>query len=206
MRPNAGSREANALANSVFVSMLSNLTKHREKAYPMNVYQLYLLKKKKKQICTELRKSSLQWTCVVVSKMTELSDCQGFTFRTIGSIGKRDRRFIRHNRDGSYNSLSATSNRMEAKFPEARNEYSTRRDSYYARNNRMLSVGNNTDSGLGESTPQDFSSCCSSSADSSKPVHIVRISVCSHFCYHLCDVIFLNILPGIERIARILFV
>lgn len=115
---------------------------------------------------------------LLVAKTTKVPDCQGFPFRTIGSVGKRDRRLVRHYRDGSYNLLSATSNRVEAKYPEARNEYCSRRDFYYTRSNRV-SIGNNADSGLGESTPQDFSSCCSSSADSNKPIHVVRIPVCS---------------------------
>lgn len=117
---------------------------------------------------------------LLVAKTTEMLDCQGFPFRTVGSVGKKERRHMRHYRDGSYNLLSATSNRVEAKFPEARNEYSTKRDFYYTRNNRV-SIGNNADSGLGESTPQDFSSCYSSSADSNKPIHVVRIPVCSLF-------------------------
>lgn len=49
-----------------------------------------------------------------------------------------------------------------------------RKDFYYTRNNRIL-IGSNVDSGLGESTPQEFSSCCSSSADSAKPTRVVRI-------------------------------
>lgn len=49
-----------------------------------------------------------------------------------------------------------------------------RKDFYYTRNNRIL-IGSNVDSGLGESTPQEFSSCCSSSADSAKPNRVVRI-------------------------------
>lgn len=114
----------------------------------------------------------------------EVTDCQGFPFRTVGSIGKRERRIVRHNRDGSaYNLLSATSNRVEAKSPGVRNECNTKRDFYYTRNNRV-SIGNNTDSGLGESTPQDFSSCRSSSTDSNKPIHIVvRILICFHLLY-----------------------
>lgn len=145
-------------------------------------------KTKKRKIRIDL--SRTQWTCdLLVAKTTEVPDCQGFPFRTVGSVGKRERRLMRHYRDGSYNLLSATSSRVEAKSPEARNEYSTKRDFYYTRN--RVSIGNNVDSGLGESTPQDFSSCCSSSADSNKPIHIVRIPVCSHF-YNLI-VIFANI-------------
>lgn len=91
---------------------------------------------------------------------------------------------MRHNRDGSaYNLLSATSNRIEAKSPGVRNECNTKKDFYYTRNNRV-SISNNTDSGLGESTPQDFSSCRSSSADSNKPIHIVRILIYS-FMHHI---------------------
>ncbi|XP_032668059.1 band 4.1-like protein 4 isoform X2 [Odontomachus brunneus] len=109
--------------------------------------------------------------------------------RTVGSVGKRDRRVVPHNRDGSYNLLSTTSSsscRVEAKFPDARNECSTRRDFYYTRNNRILSaIGNNTDSGLGESTPQDFSSCCSSSADSSKPTHVTQLQLGGEVRYEL---------------------
>jgi len=127
---------------------------------------------------------------LLVVKTTEVPNCQGFPFRTVGSVGKRERRLIRHYRDGSYNLLSATSNRVEAKSPEARNEYNTKRDFYYTRSNRV-SIGNNADSGLGESTPQDFSSCCSSSADSNKPIHVVRIPICSYFYYNI--VIFANI-------------
>jgi hypothetical protein len=116
---------------------------------------------------------------VVTKNNWEVPDCQGFPFRTVGSIGKRERRIVRRRCDESYNLMSATSNRIEAKLPEARNEYSTRRDFCYASNKRV-SVGNNVDSGLGESTPQDFSSCCSSSADSNKPIHVV----CVHLCLH----------------------
>ena len=106
-------------------------------------------------------------------------DCQGFTFRTVGSIGKRDRRVVHHSREGSYN-FSTTQlrpNRVLEKYPEARNECNARRDFDCTRNGRML-IGNNVDSGLGESTPQDFSSCCSSSADSTKHIRVVRI-----FCF-----------------------
>ncbi|XP_033213026.1 band 4.1-like protein 4 isoform X2 [Belonocnema kinseyi] len=95
--------------------------------------------------------------------------------KTMGSIGKRDRRVVQHSREGSYN-LSTTQsrpNRVLEKYPEARNEYNTRRDFDYARNGRML-IGNNVDSGLGESTPQDFSSCCSSSADSTKHIRVTQ--------------------------------
>lgn len=126
---------------------------------------------------------------LLVAKTTEVPDCQGFPFRTVGSVGKRERRHMRHYRDGSYNLLSATSNRIEAKYPGARNEYSTKKDFYYTRSNRM-SIGNNADSGFGESTPQDFSSCYSSSADSNKPIHVVRIPVCSHFYYIISLLIF----------------
>ncbi|XP_012061831.1 PREDICTED: band 4.1-like protein 4A [Atta cephalotes] len=104
--------------------------------------------------------------------------------RTIGSVGKRERRYMRHYRDGSYNLLSATSNQVETKYPGARNEYSTKKDFYYTRSNRM-SIGNNTDSGLGESTPQDFSSCCSSSADSNKPIHVTQLQLGGEVHYEL---------------------
>ncbi|XP_067211159.1 band 4.1-like protein 4 isoform X3 [Linepithema humile] len=104
--------------------------------------------------------------------------------KTVGSIGKRDGRIVRHNRDGSYNLLSATSSLIGAKFPEARYECNTKRDFYYIRNNRM-SIGNNTDSGLGESTPQDFSSCCSSSADSNKPIHVTQLQLGGEVRYEL---------------------
>lgn len=107
-----------------------------------------------------------------------LPDCQGFTFRAVGSLGKRDRRVVRHIRDGSYNLPSVMSSRAETRYlAEARNEFGARRDFHYARNSRVLPMGSNTDSGLGESTPQDFSSCCSSSADSTRPVHVVRIDL-----------------------------
>lgn len=105
--------------------------------------------------------------------------------RTIGPIGKRERRIVRHNRDGSaYNLLSATSNRVEAKSPGVRNECNIKKDFYYTRNNRV-SISNNTDSGLGESTPQDFSSCRSSSADSNKPIHITQMQLGGEVLYEL---------------------
>lgn len=114
-----------------------------------------------------------------------MTDCQGFPFRTVGSIGKRERRIVRHNRDGSaYNLLSATSNRVEAKSPRVGNACNTKRDFYYTRNNRV-SIGNNTDSGLGESTPQDFSSCRSSSTDSNKPIHITQLQLGGEVLYEL---------------------
>lgn len=104
-------------------------------------------------------------------------DCQGITFRTVGSIGKRNRRMIQHNRDGSYNLPPTRPGQVETKYyVGSRNECNMRKDFYYTRNNRIL-IGSNVDSGLGESTPQEFSSCCSSSADSAKPARVVRIII-----------------------------
>lgn len=59
----------------------------------------------------------------------------------------------------------------EFKYPDVRNSYS-RAES--VRSSRII-VGNNADSGIGESTPQDISSCCSSSADSTRPIRMVRL-------------------------------
>lgn len=76
--------------------------------------------------------------------------------------------------DGSHSLVSATSNRVAAMFPEARSECSAKKRDFYYAPNKRVSIGNYVDSGLGESTPQDFSSCCSSSADSNRPIHVVR--------------------------------
>ena len=106
---------------------------------------------------------------------------QEFTFRPMGSIGKRERRVVHHSREGGYNFSTTQSrpNQIIANYPEARNEYNARRDFDCTRNGRIL-IGNNVDSGLGESTPQDFSSCCSSSADSTKHIRVVCILFCLH--------------------------
>lgn len=112
------------------------------------------------------RQRSLAWNPI---------DCQGITFRTIGSVGKRNRRTIQHSRDGSCNLPVARPCQIETKYYNgSRTECNMRKDFYYTRNNRIL-IGSNVDSGLGESTPQEFSSCCSSSADSAKPTRVVRI-------------------------------
>lgn len=113
-------------------------------------------------------------------------DSQGFTFRTMGSIGKRERRVVHHSREGSYNfsTIQSRPNRVLSKYPDTRNEYNTRRDIDSTNNSRLL-IGNNVDSGLGESTPQDFSSCCSSSADSTKHIRVVRIFFCLCFRRYL---------------------
>lgn len=113
---------------------------------------------------------------LVFIKTIDIPDCQGFNFRIVGSTGKRERRTMRNNHDGSYNLLSATSDQIKTKFPEVRNKCKSapKNDFHYTRSNRIL-LGNNTDSGLGESTPQEFSSCCSSSADSTRPIHTVHL-------------------------------
>ncbi|OAD62009.1 hypothetical protein WN48_07650 [Eufriesea mexicana] len=90
-------------------------------------------------------------------------DCQGITFRTIGSIGKRNRRMIQHSRDGSYNLPPTRPNQVETKYYD----------------------GSNVDSGLGESTPQEFSSCCSSSADSAKPTRVPQMQLGGEVRYEL---------------------
>lgn len=89
-------------------------------------------------------------------------------------MGKRERRGIHRSREGSCN---LSSMRGDSVYPDTRNESIARRDFEYARNSRIL-IDYNVDSGLGESTPQDFSSCCSSSADSTKHARVVRISFC----------------------------
>lgn len=118
------------------------------------------------------------WFCPirdVLEISRDIEDCQGITFRTIGSVGKRNRRVIQHCRDGSYNLPPTRPSHIETKYYDgSRSECNMRKDFYYIRNNRIL-IGNNVDSGLGESTPQEFSSCCSSSADSAKPTRVVRI-------------------------------
>lgn len=102
-------------------------------------------------------------------------DCQEITFRTIGSVGKRNRRMIQHSHDGSYNLPPTRPSQVDIKYYDGnRSECNMRKDFYYTRNNRIL-IGSNVDSGLGESTPQEFSSCCSSSADSAKPTRVVCI-------------------------------
>ncbi|XP_046751668.1 band 4.1-like protein 4 isoform X1 [Diprion similis] len=89
-----------------------------------------------------------------------------------GSLGvrERERRTAHHSRDGSYNlSSSRSAGRIDSKhFCGARNEYNSRKEFDYRRNGGRILIGNNIDSGLGESTPQDFSSCCSSSAGSTR--------------------------------------
>ncbi|XP_076290110.1 band 4.1-like protein 5 isoform X3 [Lasioglossum baleicum] len=93
--------------------------------------------------------------------------------KTVGSIGKRNRRMIQHSRDGGYNLPVTRPAQIETKYYDgSRSECNVRKDFYYTRNNRIL-IGSNVDSGLGESTPQEFSSCCSSSADSAKPTRVV---------------------------------
>lgn len=107
-------------------------------------------------------------------------DCQGFNFRTnFGSHGVRDRererRNTHHCRDGSYHLTSSRSApRIDSKHYYARNDYNSTKEIDYRHNGRIL-IGNNIDSGLGESTPQDFSSCCSSSAGSTRRTRVVRI-------------------------------
>ncbi|XP_012270189.1 band 4.1-like protein 4 isoform X2 [Orussus abietinus] len=105
--------------------------------------------------------------------------------RTIGYLDKRERTVVQRTRDGSYNLPSArTTARIGSKYPEARNEYNSMRDFEYTRNCRML-IGSNVDSGLGESTTQDFSSCCSSSADSAKPTRVTQKQVGGQGRYEL---------------------
>lgn len=82
---------------------------------------------------------------------------------------------MRHSREGIYETASVRSSRYEPKYPDVRYDYERRDYDTSARNSRVL-VGSNADSGLGESTPQDFSSCCSSSADSTRAPRMVGSS------------------------------
>ncbi|KOX74102.1 hypothetical protein WN51_14182 [Melipona quadrifasciata] len=99
--------------------------------------------------------------CLNIAVMSQ--DCQEITFRTIGSIGKRNRRMIQHSRDGSYNLPPTRPSQIETKYYD----------------------GSNVDSGLGESTPQEFSSCCSSSADSAKPTRVPQMQLGGEVRYEL---------------------
>ncbi|XP_044017169.1 band 4.1-like protein 4 isoform X2 [Aphidius gifuensis] len=93
--------------------------------------------------------------------------------RALGTIERRDRR-LRQSRDDIYDTSSMrNSHYTEFKYPDMRNIYS-RAES--VRSSRIV-VGNNADSGFGESTPQDISSCCSSSADSSRPTRIMQMKI-----------------------------
>ncbi|XP_047365074.1 band 4.1-like protein 4 isoform X1 [Vespa velutina] len=134
---------------------------------------------------TVVQSQSVQ-QCPLQSSNSRLDDAETSSLpRTIGSLGKRDRRVIQHIRDGSYNFPTTRSSQIETKYPDAiRNDYNTRRDFYYTRNNRIL-IGSNVDSGLGESTPQEFSSCCSSSADSTKPTRVTQLQLGGEVHYEL---------------------
>ncbi|XP_015609594.1 band 4.1-like protein 4 isoform X2 [Cephus cinctus] len=123
--------------------------------------------------------------CPVQSSNPRLDDGDATSLpRMIGSVGKRDRRVVQHTCDGNYNLPSTRRGRNDTKYPEPRSEYNLRKDFDYTRNSRML-IGSNVDSGLGESTPQDFSSCCSSSADSTKPTRVTQKQLAGEVRYEL---------------------
>ncbi|XP_066590905.1 band 4.1-like protein 4 [Prorops nasuta] len=132
---------------------------------------------------TVVQSQSVQ-QCPIQSSNPRLDDETSSQHRANGSVGKRDRRMVQHCREASYN-LPPTRTRIETKYPEPRNnEYNVRRDFYYTRNSRIL-IGSNVDSGLGESTPQEFSSCCSSSADSTKPPRLTHLQIGGEGRYEL---------------------
>ncbi|KAG8038945.1 hypothetical protein G9C98_003252 [Cotesia typhae] len=88
--------------------------------------------------------------------------------RTIGTFDKRDRQ-IRHKYEANYDPvLSSRSTGLESKYSAPRNHYNHQRDYNSTSRNSKILIGSNVDSGLGESTTQDLSSCCSSSADSTR--------------------------------------
>ena len=67
------------------------------------------------------------------------------------------------------------SNRIDSTNGSRNDLHSSRKE--LSNNNRdscYIALSTNADSGLGESTTQDLSSCCSSSADSSKFTRVVR--------------------------------
>ncbi|KAF3426388.1 hypothetical protein E2986_11863 [Frieseomelitta varia] len=129
--------------------------------------------------------SSVQ-QCTLQSSNSRLDDADSSSLpRTIGSVGKRNRRMIQHSRDGSYNLPPTRPSQIETKYYDGnRSECNMRKDFYYTRNNRIL-IGSNVDSGLGESTPQEFSSCCSSSADSAKPTRVPQMQLGGEVRYEL---------------------
>ncbi|XP_034171766.1 band 4.1-like protein 4 isoform X1 [Osmia lignaria lignaria] len=124
--------------------------------------------------------------CTLQSSNSRLDDADTSSLpRTIGSVGKRNRRVIQHCRDGSYNLPPTRPSHIETKYYDgSRSECNMRKDFYYIRNNRIL-IGNNVDSGLGESTPQEFSSCCSSSVDSAKPTRVPQMQLGGEVRYEL---------------------
>ncbi|PBC29062.1 hypothetical protein APICC_03396 [Apis cerana cerana] len=92
---------------------------------------------------------------------------------------------IQHSHDGSYNLPPTRPSQVDIKYYDGnRSECNMRKDFYYTRNNRIL-IGSNVDSGLGESTPQEFSSCCSSSADSAKPTRVPQMQLGGEVRYEL---------------------
>ncbi|XP_011302678.1 band 4.1-like protein 4 isoform X1 [Fopius arisanus] len=103
--------------------------------------------------------------------------------RPISTIDRRERR-VRHSREGIYEATSIRSSRYEPKYPDVRYDYERRDCDTSARNSRVL-VGSNADSGLGESTPQDFSSCCSSSADSTRALRVTQMPLLGDGRYDL---------------------
>ncbi|KZC10010.1 Band 4.1-like protein 4A [Dufourea novaeangliae] len=103
--------------------------------------------------------------CPLQSSNSRLDEADSSSLpRTIGSIGKRNRRMIQHSRDGSYNLPPTRPCQIEAKYYDG---------------------SSNVDSGLGESTPQEFSSCCSSSADSAKPTRVTQLQLGGEVRYEL---------------------
>ncbi|KOC70258.1 Band 4.1-like protein 4A [Habropoda laboriosa] len=113
---------------------------------------------------TVVQSQSVQ-QCTLQSSNSRLDDADSSSLpRTIGSIGKRNRRMIQHCRDGSYNLPPTRPSQVETKYYDGRS---------------------NVDSGLGESTPQEFSSCCSSSADSAKPTRVPQMQLGGEVRYEL---------------------
>ncbi|XP_034938241.1 band 4.1-like protein 4 isoform X2 [Chelonus insularis] len=94
--------------------------------------------------------------------------------RAIGTFDKKDKH-VPHRREGNYDLLSTRSSGFEPNYTTTRTFHNQRKDYDSTMRNSRILIGSNADSGLGESTTQDFSSCCSSSADSTKitkPPHL----------------------------------
>ncbi|XP_053596339.1 band 4.1-like protein 4 isoform X1 [Microplitis demolitor] len=104
--------------------------------------------------------------------------------RTIGTFDKRDRQ-IRQKREANYDVLSTRSSGLESKYSTTRNHYNEKKDYNSTSRSSKILIGSNVDSGLGESTTQDLSSCCSSSADSTRITRMTQAQLARKGIYDL---------------------
>ncbi|KAK0170006.1 hypothetical protein PV328_010621 [Microctonus aethiopoides] len=104
--------------------------------------------------------------------------------RTFGTFDKRDKQY-RHSREGNYDMPTSRSSGFESQCTTARSSYNQWRDYDYSARNSRIMTSSNADSGLGESTPQDFSSCCSSSADSTRASRMTQMQLAGAGRYDL---------------------